>query len=136
MTITFRAAAAAALALGLALPAGSAQARANDWTTVVKLHRAKLLACKVPTPKHGPWKIKVRVDARAATTPVRGSAQVDKGDQVVDGPWHTRWIEPGAMSPLHTLRMPRGSSFSFQAGLDTDSVGVASAGSVSAISRC
>jgi len=136
VTFPLRAAAAVALALGLALPAGSAEARANDWTTVVTLHRAELLARKVPTTKHGPWRIRVRVDARRATTPGRGSAEVDKGAQVVVGPWHSHRMRPGTLSKIRTMRMPRGSAYSFSAGLETDTTGVGSAGGVSGISRC
>ena len=136
MTITVRAAAAAALVVGLSLPAGAADARANHWTTVVNLHGAKVQACKVPTTKHGPWKIKVRVDARKATTAVRGAAEVDKGDHVVAGPWKPHRLQPGAMSKVHTMRMPRGPAYTFQGGLETAGVGVASAGPASGISHC
>jgi hypothetical protein len=104
--------------------------------TTVKLHRAKMQACKVPTTKHGPWKVKVRVDARRATTPVRGSAEVDKGDQVVAGPRRSGLLQPGALSKVHTLRMPRGSAFTFQSGLETDTTGVASGVPASGIGRC
>jgi hypothetical protein len=136
VTGTFRAAAAAVVTLGLILPAASAQAGATDWSTVMKLHRAKLQVCKQPTTKQGPWKIKVRVDARRATTPVRGSAEVDKGDLVVSGPWKSHWIQPGAVSKVRTLRMPRGSAFTLQLGLETDTAGAASAGPLTGISRC
>jgi hypothetical protein len=136
VTYTLRAAAAAVLALGLALPAGSADARAGHWTTVVRLTGAKAQACKVPTTKHGPWKVRFRVDATKATTSVRGSAEVDKGAHIVDGPSRTHWLQPGAMSKVHTLRMPRGPSYRLQVGLETDTTGVASAGSLSAITRC
>ncbi len=136
MTVFLRAAAAAALALGLAMPATYADARSNDWTTLVKLHGAKMQACKVPTTKHGPWQIKVRLDARRATTAVRGSAEVEKGDRIVDGPWRTHLLQPGSLGKTHTLPMPRGSAFTFQAGLETDTAGAASAGPASAISRC
>ena len=131
-----KAAAAAALTLALTGPAASADARANHWTTVIKLHRAKFQACKVPTTQHGPWKIRFRVDARRATTSVRGKGEVDKGQQVVDGPRRTGLLQPGDVSGTHTLRMPRGSAFTFQAALDSDTTGVASAGSASGISRC
>src|SRR4051794_39380504 len=83
VTITLRAAAAAVLALGLAMPAASADARGHHWTTVVKVHRAKFQACKVPTTQHGPWKVRFRLDATRATTSVRGEAEVDKGDKTV-----------------------------------------------------
>jgi hypothetical protein len=136
VTITLRAAAAAALVVGLALPAGSADARANNWTKVVNLHGAKVQACKVPTTKHGPWKIKVRVNARNATAAVHGSAEVDKGDRVVDGPWKPRLLHPGEVSKVHTMRMPRGKAFTFQGELESGTVGVASAGPASGISRC
>jgi opacity protein-like surface antigen len=136
VTITLRAAAAAVLAVGLAVPAGSADARANNWTKVVNLHGAKVQACKVPTTQHGPWKIKVRVNATKATTAVRGKAEVDKGDRVVAGPWTPHKLQPGQMSKVHTMRMPRGKAFTFQGELDTDTVGVGSAGPASGISRC
>src|SRR4029078_4838927 len=92
-----RAAAAAVLALGLALPAGSADARAGHWTTVVRLTGAQAQACKVPTTKHGPWEGRLRLDATQATHSVRGSAEVDKGAHIVDGPSRTHWLQPGAM---------------------------------------
>jgi hypothetical protein len=133
---SLRAAAAAALALGLALPAGSADAGAVSWTKLVNLHGAKVQGCKMPTTKHGPWKVKVRVDARKAATAVHGSAEVDKGEHVVDGPWRTHLLQPGTMSKVHTLRVPRGKAFRLQAGLENETTGVASAGSVSAIGRC
>lgn len=136
MTIALRAAAAVVLAVGLAVPAASADARANNWTTVVNLHGAKVQACKVPTTKHGPWTIKVRVDARKATTAVRGSAEVDKRDLVVAGPWKPHRLQPGAMSKVHAMRMPRGSAYTFQGELETATVGVGSAGPASGISRC
>jgi len=136
VTTTLRAAAAAVLALGLAIPAASADARGTDWTTVVKLHRAKLQACKVPTTKHGPWKVRFRVDASRATEAVRGKAEVDKGEKVVVGPRRTGLLQPGSVSKVRTMRVPRGAAFTFQAGLQTDTTGVASAGSVDAISHC
>jgi hypothetical protein len=136
VTITLRAAAAAVVVVGLALPAGSADARADNWTKVVNLHGAQVQACKVPTTKHGPWKLKVRVNARNATAAVRGSAEVDKGNRVVAGPWTPRRLQPGEVTQVHTMRMPRGKAFTFQGELDNGSVGVASAGPASGISRC
>jgi hypothetical protein len=136
VTTTLRAAAAAVLALALAIPAASADARGTDWTTAVKLHRAKLQACKVPTTKHGPWKVRFRVDASRATAAVRGEAEVDKGEKVVVGPRRTGLLQPGSVSKVHTMRVPRGAAFTFQAGLETATIGVASAGSVAAISHC
>jgi hypothetical protein len=138
VTITLRAAAAAGLvlAVGLAVPADSADARANNWTKVVNLHGAKVQACKVPTTKHGPWRIRVRVNARNATKAVRGSAEVDKRDRVVDGPWKPHLLQPGEVTKVHTMRMPRGKAFTFQGELESGTVGVASAGPASGISRC
>lgn len=136
MTITLRAAAAAVLALGIAVPAGSADARATTWTTLVNLHGAKMQGCKVPTTKHGPWKVRFRLKATRATTSVRGSAEVDRGDRTVVGPQRIHRLQPGSISKTHTMRVPRGAAFTFQAGLDTDTTGVASAGSVDAISHC
>jgi len=118
------------------MPAASADARGHHWTTVVKVHRAKFQACKVPTTQHGPWKVRFRLDATRATTSVRGEAEVDKGDKTVVGPQRIHRLQPGSISRTHTMRVPRGAAFSFQADLETDTTGVASAGSVDAISHC
>ena len=75
MTFTPRAAAVAALTtLALAGSVVNAQAAGRDWKTLATTAGGKIQACKVATTDSGPWKIKLRVDARKATSQVKGSA--------------------------------------------------------------
>jgi hypothetical protein len=131
-----RAAASAALALLLCGPAASAAARGNDWQTIVKVSRGKVQACKVPTTEDGPWKVKLRVNARKATTSVRGIAQVDKNNHALDRTWKTGWIDPGQVSKVGSVRLPRGSAYTLEVGIDSGSAGSGAALSARSIGRC
>jgi hypothetical protein len=136
VTITGRAAVAAAIALALAISAGAADARANNWTTMIKVNRGKVQACKVATTKTGPWKVKLRVDARSATTAVLGSAYADKDGQALAAQWDTDWIDPGSVSAVGTLRVPRGSAYHLDAQLESEGAGSGSSSPMSSVSRC
>lgn len=135
VTITARAAGAAVLALILWVPTGPAQARAADWTTVSTVAHAKVQACKDPT-KDGPWKIRVRVNARNATKTVHGSAMVQKDGQRVGDKWRSGRIHPGEVSTVGTLELPRGSAYQLEVQLSSNSSGTATLGPASMVHRC
>lgn len=133
------AAAAAALALTLTVPAGAAQAadaRGNDWTRVTTLDHAKLQACKEATTQDGPWKIRLRVNAKRATTAVKASADAQKQGEQVGRSWRSGWIHPGEVSAIGTVRLPRGTAYALETQLESHSSGVGIAGSVRGIGRC
>jgi hypothetical protein len=124
------AAAAAALALTLSATTSAADARPRDWTTMTKVAHAKLQACKEATTPGGPWRIRVRVDATAATSIVRGSAEVwnRRGDTVRK--WRSRLVHPGHVSRVGSVRLPRGSGFQLEFQLESDSAGASVLGAV------
>jgi hypothetical protein len=136
MTLTSRAVAAAGLALALALPAGAADARGNHWSTVTKVARAKLQACKVATTPDGPWRIRLRVNATDATAQVRGSAMVQKNGEQVGDKWRSGHVHQGDVSKIGKLRLPRGSAYQLEGQLETDSSGSGAVGSAAQLHRC
>jgi len=130
------AAAAAALVLTLTVPAGAAQARGNDWTRVTTLDHARLQACRDATTKDGPWKIRLRVNAKRATTAVKASAEAQKQGEQVGRTWRSGWIRPGQVSTIGTVRLPRGSAYQLATQLESHSSGVGVVGSGRRIGRC
>jgi hypothetical protein len=118
------------------LSTGAADAASSDWMTVTKLAGARLQACKVATTKDGPWKVKLRVNARKATRSVRGSAQVLKGSRTVGSPWQTAWISPGEVSRVGSVRMPRGSAYALDVELESDGSATGAAAPASGIRHC
>lgn len=123
MRLTSRAVTVAALALTLTAPAlGGAQASARHWKTLSTIEGGKIQACKVATTKTGPWKIKLRVDASRATSRVSGAAYVMKGDATKDH-WKSGWVAKGHVSKLGTVRLPRGSAYSLNAGIGAGQMG-------------
>jgi hypothetical protein len=123
MRLAPRAAALAAITLALATPLASAHAaQGRNWKTLSEIDGGKVQACKVATTKTGPWKIKLRVDATDATTRVNGSAFVTKGDKTVDH-WKSGWIAKGHGSDVGTVKLPRGSAYSFGAGIAVSQAG-------------
>jgi hypothetical protein len=119
----------AALALTLSAATGAADAGGRDWTTVTRVAHAKLQACKEVTHPGGPWRIRLRVDATAATSIVRGSAEVQnqQGDRVGKR-WRSGPVHPGDVTKVGSVRMPRGAAFTFEAALESDGSGVAALG--------
>ncbi len=136
MPITARAAAAVVFALALASPAGAAHARSIDWTTVTSLAHARLQACKEPTTKDGPWKIRVRVNARHATKTVHASAMVEKNGEQIGDQWKSGRVHPGEVSKVGLLKMPRGAAYTLDLQLVTGSSGTATDGPASLVHRC
>jgi hypothetical protein len=122
MRLASRAAALAAITLALTAPAAGAHAQGRDWKTLSKIDGGKVQACKVATTKTGPWKIKLRVDASNATTRVNGSAYVTKNDKPVDH-WKSGWVAKGHTSAVGTVRLPRGSAYTFSAGIGASQAG-------------
>lgn len=118
MTFTSRALAVTATALTVVLtgPALSAHAAGNNWKTLVPFEGAKLQACKIATTDTGPWKIKLRVDATHASERVQGSAYVVKGQKNVDK-WRSGWVSRGHISAVGTVKLPRGTDYTFDAGV-------------------
>jgi hypothetical protein len=117
-----RAAALAAVTLVLAAPAAGAHAQGNHWTTVAHLDGGKVEACKKATTPSGPWLIKLRVDSRKATERLAGSAYVAKNAKNVDH-WRSGWVAKGHLSSVGTVRLPRGSAYTFSAGIETGQSG-------------
>jgi len=119
-----RAAAVAALALTLSAPAlGAAQASGNNWKTLASVAGGKIQVCKVATTDTGPWKVKLRVDARRATTAVNGSAFVTKNEQNTDQHWKSGFIAKGRVSPTGVVKLTRGKAFALGAGIGTHNMG-------------
>jgi hypothetical protein len=125
------AAAAAALAVTLSATTSAADARPRDWTTMTRVAHAKLQACKEVTTPGGPWRIRLRVDATAATSVVRGSAEVwnRRGDRV-GRKWRTRLVHPGHVSTVGSVRLPRGQAFQLMVQLESDSAASSVLGAV------
>jgi hypothetical protein len=118
MTFTSRALAGTATALALALtgPAMSAHAAGPDWKTLVTFDGAKIQACKVPTTATGPWKVKLRIDATKASNRVQGAGYAVKGTRTLDG-WKSGWVARGHLSAVGVVKVPRGPTYSLNAGL-------------------
>jgi hypothetical protein len=131
-----RAAAVAAVAASVTVPSiGAAQASGNSWTTLSTFNGGRIQACKVATTKTGPWKVKVRVDARNAKSKVNGSASVAKGTDQVDH-WESGWVSKGSVSAIGTLKLPRGSAYTFGAGIATANAGNGGAFEAGKITGC
>jgi hypothetical protein len=118
-----RAVAVTAVAALVTVPSlGAAQASGNTWKTLSTFNGAKIQACKVATTKDGPWKVKLRVDARGAGSKVNGSAYVTKGSDNVDQ-WKSGWVTKGDVSAIGTVKLPRGSAYALNAGIATANAG-------------
>ena len=89
----------------------SADASGYDWKYVTSVAQGSLQACKLPTTKTGPWRIKLRLDARKATEPVKGSARAYKGSTALKSSWASAYIQPGKVSAIGEVRLPRGSRY-------------------------
>ena len=119
-----RAAAVAALALTLSAPAlGAAQASGNQWKTLATVAGGKIQACKVATTETGPWKVKLRVDARRATTAVNGSAFVTKNQTDTAQHWKSGFIGKGKVSDTGVVKLARGKAYDLGAGIGTHNMG-------------
>jgi hypothetical protein len=119
-----RAAAVAALALTLSAPAlGAAHASGNHWKTLATTSGGKIQACKVATTDTGPWKVKLRVDARQATTAVSGTAFVTKNEKNTDQHWKSGFIGKGKVSDTGVVKLARGKAFALGAGIGTHNMG-------------
>jgi hypothetical protein len=120
---TPRAAVVAALTLTLSTTAlGAAQASGKDWKTLSTFNGGKIQACKVATTKTGPWKVRLRVDGRKASSKVQGSAFVSKNAETVDH-WRSGWVARGDVSDVGTVKLPRGSAYTLNAGIATSQAG-------------
>src|SRR4051794_15671480 len=110
-----RAVAVAAAAVAVTVPSFSAAqaAAGNDWKTLSTYEGGKIQACKVAT-KSGDWKVKLRVDARKATSKVAGSAYVMKDADTVDT-WKSGWVRKGDVSAAGIVRLPRGAAYTLGA---------------------
>jgi hypothetical protein len=125
------AATAAALALTLSATTSAADARPRDWTTMTKVAHAKLQACKEVTTPGGPWRIRLRVNATAATSMVRGSAEVwNRRGERVGKKWRSRLVHPGHVSRVGSVRLPRRSGFQLEVQLESDSAAASVLGAV------
>jgi hypothetical protein len=122
MRLAARATALTALTLALVAPAVGAQAQGNHWKTLTAMEGGKIQACKMATTKTGPWKIKLRVDASTAKVRVSGSAYVAKGTKNIDH-WKSGWVAKGQVSDVGTVKLPRGSAYTLNAGISTGQAG-------------
>jgi hypothetical protein len=124
MTFTSRALAVTATALTVVLtgPALSAHAAGPNWKTLVTFEGAKIQACKVPTTETGPWKVKLRVDARHATTRVSGAGYAMKDAKTLDS-WTSGWVTRGHLSSVGTVKLPQGPKSALNAGLGGGQMG-------------
>jgi hypothetical protein len=132
-----RAALLAVPALALALTPVHADAAAYRWKGIVYIGGGVLQICKIPTTDTGPWKVKVRVNARQATTRLKGEASAYKNGSRIGTPWESAWIYPGDVSGIGTVKLPRGSAYGFQ-GIVRTGTGGGGASSIRArdIPRC
>jgi hypothetical protein len=113
----------AALAVALTVPSfGAAQASGNNWKTLSTYNGGKIQACKVATTTTGPWKVKLRVDARKAASKMNGSAHVTKGADEL-GSWKSGWVPKGDVSAVGSVKLPRGSAYALSAGIATANAG-------------
>jgi hypothetical protein len=123
MRILSRTVAVAVVAASVSLPAfGAAQASGNNWKTLSTFDGGKVQACKVATTKTGPWKVKLRVDASGAKATVNGSAFVTKGAKELDH-WKSGPVSKGHISGIGTVKLPRGSAYTLNAGIATANAG-------------
>jgi hypothetical protein len=123
MTLIRRTATLAALTLALTGPALSAHAAGNNWKTLASISGGKIQACKTPTTKTGPWKIKFRVDAHKATGRVSGIATVLKNEHNTSDKWTSGYISRGHASKIGTVKLPRDAKYSISAGIGTGAMG-------------
>lgn len=114
---------AAVLALALSGVATSADASGTNWKTLAKTSGGKIQACKVPTTETGPWKVKLRVDARHASTAVNGSAYVTKNDANTSQHWKSGFIAKGKVSATGVVKLTRGKAYGLNAGIGTHNMG-------------
>ena len=96
----------------------------------------KIQACKLATTDTGPWKVKLRVDARHASAHVNGSAFVTKDGTATGSKWKSGWVAKGHLSSVGTVRLPRGTSFELNAGIGTDNMGNGGTFKAGAIRPC
>jgi hypothetical protein len=124
MTLIRRTATFAALTIALTGPALSAHAAGtNSWKTLATVSGGKIQACKTPTTKTGPWKIKFRVDARNASGRVSGVATVLKNEKSTSDKWSSGYIDRGHVSSVGFVKLPRDSKYSISAGIGTGAMG-------------
>jgi hypothetical protein len=117
-----RAVAVAAVAAAVTVPSFGAAHAATTWKTLSTFNGGKIQACKVATTTTGPWKVKLRVDARKAASKVNGSTYVTKGADEV-GSWRSGWVAKGNVSPVGSVKLPRGSAYALNAGIATANAG-------------
>jgi len=123
MNLVSRAASIAALALVVTGPILSADAAGNHWKTMATTAGGKIQACKVATTDTGPWKVRLRVDARNATTRVNGTAWVTKDGADTAAKWKSGWVAKGHVSRVGTVKLPRGKAYALNAGIGTSAMG-------------
>lgn len=124
MKLIRRIAVLAAVALALtATPLSAANAGGYHWKTMSTIIGAKVQACKVPTTKTGPWRVRVRVDARKATDTVQGSAFLKKGDTYTTKGWRSAPVAPHRISKVGTAKLPRGKKYTLSIGIGTSGMG-------------
>ena len=115
----------AALTIVLAGPALGADAaqRPHHFQTLASINGAKVQACRIPTAVTRPVTIKLRVDARKATSRVSGvGSATHNGNRIGQG-WTSGWVRRGHLSTVGTVRVPRGTTYALDAGIGTGAMG-------------
>jgi len=127
MTVVRRSAtgALAALALVIAGPALSANAahRTFHFQTLASISGAKVQACRIPGPVSKPVTIKLRVNATKATGRVSGVGSATHNGNRVGRTWTSGWVRKGHISPVGTVRVPRGTTYALDSGIGTGAMG-------------
>jgi hypothetical protein len=134
MRLAARAAALAATTLALAGPMAGADAQGRHWTNLKTIDGGTIQACKVAA-SHGPWQIKVRVDAKHAATRVNGSAYISKGTSTIHQ-WYSGWIAKGHISSVGTVELRRGSQYGFGASINVKGAGSGGTWRPSELNNC
>jgi hypothetical protein len=90
---------------------------------MTSINNGTVQACKVPTTSTGPWKIKLRVDARRATGKVQGLARPYKSGKELNAGWTSAYVRPGNVSTVAVVKLPRGAAYSMMIGINTGQAG-------------
>ena len=113
----------AALAVTLTGPALSAHGAGYHFQSLFYVSGGSVQACRVPAASTKPFTIKVRVDARRATSRVSGVAWASHNDIQVGKKWSSGWVNKGTVSTVGTVYVPRGTAYRLSAGIGTGGMG-------------
>lgn len=117
--------------LSTALPASAA----NDWGVLSDLEDAKLQACKVSADGGDAWKIKLRVKNGNGYR-VKSTARVFDDGAATDSRWASGWVRRRETSPVGSVKMGRGATWTVSFSLSADQFGGGGERGSDSINRC